>query len=229
MKNHLKKIIVPPTWNVEKKGGRYVTHPNPGGHSLEFTLPLGSIIRDELELTTTMTETRRLLRQNKVLVDGKRRIDPAFGVGLFDVLSLPEDHHYRISLDGKGRLCLVKITAAESKLKVCKIIGKKMLEGKKTQLNLHDGKNILSEVKAVVGEGVLVTLPEFTIKEVLPIKAGAPIFLTQGKHSGDLGNFKEIKGEEVVYAKGSEDIFTSKKYLFVVGKDKPLITLQNKE
>src|SRR3989339_1732201 len=107
MKNHLKKIIVPTTWKVERKGGRFITHPNPGGHSLEFTLPLGSIIRDELELTTTMTETRRLLRQNKVLVDGKRRIDPAFGVGLFDVLSLPEDHHYRISLDGKGRLCLV--------------------------------------------------------------------------------------------------------------------------
>ena len=152
-------------------------------------------------------------------MDGKRRKDHRFLVGLFDVLSIPEvKKHYRMVLDRKGRLSLSEITAQESALKLGKVVGKTMMKGSKIQFNLHDGRNIVSDAKAKVGDTFVLTLPQAMLAKVLPLKPGAKVFLTKGKHAGDVGVLREVKGNEATYSVDGANIETAKGYLFVVGE-----------
>lgn len=227
MKNHLKRISSPKTWIIDRKYKTFITKPKPGAHSQDRGLPLGNILRDILKLSGTMGEIKKILNNNSILVDGKRRKDHRHIVGLFDVLTVELlKKSYRLLLDKKGRIVLKEIASPESNLKPCQVIGKKMLPKNKTQFNLYDGKNIISNVKAEVGDTLLLALmPTLEIKEVLKLQPGALIFLTKGKHSGDLGTLKEIKGNEVIYVKDGVEISTAKKYLFVLGKEKLVIKI----
>ena len=136
--------------------------------------------------------------------------------------------YYRLLLDNKGRIIIVPIHETESHFKICKVTGKTALSGSKVQENLHDGKNLITDTKVKTGDSLVITLPDYKIKEVLPLTVEASVFLTKGKHNGDLGKFKEIKGKEAIYIKDGEEVQTAKSYLFVVGKEKPLIEIKNK-
>lgn len=228
MKNHLKRIPAPKTWIIDRQSNKFIIRPKPGTHALSEGMALGTIIRDELKLASTLAETKKVLVNNEILIDGKRRKEYRFIVGLFDVIKIPAaKQNYRILLDCKGRITIIPINESESHFKICKVIGKTALPGSKVQVNLHDGKNILTETKVKTGDSLIVTLPDYKIKEVLPLTAGASVFLTKGKHNGDLGKFKEIKGKEAVYIKNGEEVKTARSYLFVVGKDKPMIEIKN--
>jgi small subunit ribosomal protein S4e len=228
MKNHLKRIASPRTWAINRKESVFVTRPKPGAHSMENGLPLGVVLRDFLGLTSSMTEAKKLLNNNKVLVDGKARRDHRYLIGLFDVLTFEEaNKHYRVLFDKKGRIIIKEIQKEEAGLKVCKIVGKTILQKGKVQYNLHDGKNIIADVTAKVGDTLLLSLPKLEVKEILPLEKGATVFLTKGKYSGEVGQFKEIKKEEAIFTKDKVDIETAKGYLFVVGKDKPVIQINN--
>ncbi len=218
MKNHLKRIASPRTWFVDRKANIFIVRPNPGAHSLENGLPLGVLLRDNLALASTMGEAKKLLNNKEVLVDGKRRKDHSFMVGLFDVLAVPElNKQYRLVMDRKGRLVLSEISAQEGMVKLSKVVGKTMMKGKKIQFNLHDGRNILSNDTANVGDTLVLALPQASVKKVLSLKKGAMVFLTKGKHAGGTGVLKEIKGNEATYSAEGEDVETAKEYLFVVG------------
>jgi small subunit ribosomal protein S4e len=221
MKNHLKRIATPRTWIINRKEQKFIIRPNPGAHSFERGLPLAVIMRDLLKLASTMGEVKKILNNKDVLVDGKRRKNPAFIVGLFDVISFPDlKKSYRSSLDDKGRLVLTESPAGESAVKLSKVVGKTVLKGGKIQFNLHDGKNIISKEKAKVGDSLLLGLPKLEIKKVLPLKIGMKVFLTSGKYAGDTGVLKEIKGTEVIYSSHENEVETAKDYLFVVGDKK---------
>ncbi|HLD72336.1 MAG TPA: 30S ribosomal protein S4e [Candidatus Nanoarchaeia archaeon] len=227
MKNHLKRIASPRTWIILRKENTFITRPNPGGHPLDQGLALGTILRDELKLASTMREIKKVLENNEILVDGKRRKDHRYLVGLFDVITIPlTKKAYRLWLDQKGRIIVAEIKESESKIKPCKIVGKTMLAGKKIQFHLHDGKNLIADLKAKVGDTLILSLPKLEVKEVFALQPGAAVFLTKGKHSGDSGTLKELKGGEAVYLKGKEKIETAKDYIFVLGKDKPIIELK---
>lgn len=227
MKNHIKRIAAPKGWNIDRKSRIYIVKPKAGAHSLEMGIALGILLRDELKITSTLSETRKLLSSNEVLVDGIRRKEYRYIVGLFDVVTLPlTKQSYRLILDTKGRITLISIPAGENGIKLCKITGKKIIAGGKTQINLHDGKNILSDVKVKVGDSVLLSFPKTEIKEVFSLKAGSPIAIFKGKFAGSMGKFKEVKDNEVIYTEGDSEKRTLKDYLFVLGKDKPAITLK---
>ncbi|MBU0460165.1 MAG: 30S ribosomal protein S4e [Nanoarchaeota archaeon] len=226
MKQHLKRIAVPKTWAIDRKANKFIVRPKPGAHSFERGLALGVIIRDILGLATTMSEVKKLLNNNDVLVDGKRRKNHRHLVGLFDILAFPKvELYYRLELDQKGRLVLTEIEKTEASFKICQVTGKTVLTKNKVQYNLHDGKNILAEVKAKVGDSLVLGLPKLEVKEVLALKLGMSIFLTKGKHIGDVGTLKEIKGKEAKYTKQGKEIETSKAYLFVIGDKEPLINI----
>ncbi len=228
MKRHLKRIAVPRTWAINRKKRVFIVRPKPGAHSLEMGLPLGVIIRDNLKLAGTISEVKKLLNNNEVLIDGKRRKDHRFIVGLLDILSFPSlNKYYRLQLDQKGKIILTEISKDESQTKICKIAGKRVLIKGKLQFNLHDGKNIVDKLDAKVGDSLIVELPSFKVKKVLPLKSGMTIFLTQGKHIGDVGVLKEIKGIEAKYTVAGKEIETAKGYLFVVGEKEALIKLKN--
>ncbi len=226
MKNHLKRIAAPRTWVLDRKTSTFATRPNPGGHPLRYGLPLGIILRDYLHLALTMTEVRKLLRTQEVFVDGRRRTDHRFIVGLFDVLTLPAvKKAYRVVLDPKGRLAITNIPQSESTRKPCKVLGKTALPKGKLQYHLHDGKNISTIPSANVGDTLVVSLPTLTVEEILPLHPGALVFLTDGKHSGDQGMLKMLERGQAVYTKNGRDVETSRAYLFVVGPAKSTLSI----
>jgi small subunit ribosomal protein S4e len=227
MKNHLKRLASPRTWFVDRKANTFIVRPNPGAHALGNGLPLGVLLRDNLALASTAGEVKKLLNNKEVLVDGKRRKDHRFMVGLFDALSIPElKKHYRMVLDKKGRLGLLEIAAQESMVKLGKVVGKTMMKDGKVQFNLHDGRNIISDAKAKVGDTFVLTLPKASLSKVLPLKKGARVFLIKGKHAGDVGVLREIKGNEATYSVDDMNIETAKGYLFVVGEKDAEIKLE---
>src|SRR3989338_1221072 len=200
MKNHLKLIAAPKTWFVPRKTNVFTLRPSPGSHSLSYGMPLGLLLRDQLKVASTMGEARKIISNKEVLVDGVARTDHRFIVGLFDVLSVPKlKKQYRLLLDKKGG---------------------------KIQFNLHDGRNIISDAKAQVGDTFVVTLPAVKVTKILPVKKGATVFLIKGKHAGDVGVLKEIKGVEATFTVDGADIDTAKNYLFVVGDKDSEISLQ---
>ena len=230
MKNHLKRIATPRTWVIDRKAETFITRPNPGAHSLYFATSLGVVLRDKLGLVSTMSEAKKVLNRKNILVDGKRRKDHRFAVGLFDVISVPETKKsYRALLDQKGRLVIQKIDEKGASLKPCKIVGKKVLAKGKLQFNLHDGKNIISDKKAKVGDTFILSLPSLEVKEVLSLKEGNFVFLTQGKHGGHSGILKEIKGKEAIYVADKTEIETAKAYLFVLGEKDSKIKLYSQK
>ena len=228
MSKHLKRYFAPKAWKIKRKGIKFVAKPSPGTHKIGMSLPLNVILRDILGYANSNREVKFILGKRNVTVDGIRRNDYRFPVGLLDVLSLNDsDEHFRVILDKKGKISLIKIGKGESSLKLCKITGKSIVKGK-IQLNLYDGKNIVVQKNGYkLGDSILLTLGKKNeIKEKISLDKGVLIYLTGGRHIGQVGKVQDVIGNRILYKTGTEDsVETLKEYAFPIGNDKPLITL----
>ena len=217
---------MPTTWGIKRKGIKFVVKSNPGPHSLKLSMPIALIFRDLLGYAANLREVKHILFNNNVLVDGIRRKDYRFPVGIFDTVGVKETKEFFRVIFDRRKLALLKIGEKDANLKPCKIVGKRKL-GKKTQLNLYDGRNLTVEKDDYkVGDTIVLELPKNNIKEHLKFEKGNLIYLIGGKHVGLSGITQDMIGSKVKY-KSSEGVFeTLKKYAFVIGKDKPLVALK---
>ena len=231
-RKHLKRYKAPKTWPIHPKEDTWTVKPSAGAHAIDEALPLTLVIRDILGLADNSREAKRIINSGNVLVDGRVIKDYKFPVGFMDIIEIPKTgESYRVLLDNKGRLQLKSIEENDSKL--CKIVNKTTLKGGKTQLNLHDGKNIIVEESDLkVGDIVVLGLSEQDIKESLSLEEGATVLVTGGKHTGELGKINEIiindssNPNTIVIENSAKDNFlTLKDYAFVVGTDSPIIDL----
>ncbi|HTX61590.1 MAG TPA: 30S ribosomal protein S4e, partial [Methanobacterium sp.] len=168
-----------------------------------------------------------------ILVDGRPRKDYKFPVGFMDVIEIPKSEKvYRILPDEKGRLILHPITPENKSFKLCRIEDKTTLKGVKTQLNLHDGRNYITDEEYSTADVVKLKVPEQEIQDHIKFESGTLGLVTGGKHIGERGNIKEITitkssmpNTVVMESADGKTFQTLKDYVFVLGKEKPLITL----
>lgn len=232
MSRHQKRIAVPNSWPISKKTHIWAVKPNPGPHSRMMAVPLAILMRDMLKLTDNMRETKRVLNEGNVLVDGKVRKDHKFPVGIFDVIRIPGiQASYRMLLDPRGRLILNELDVQDPK-KPCKILNKSIVKGKEVQLNLHDGTNIIASNDYKTNDTVILTLPDKAIYKHVKYEPGNLAVVTGGAHSGVLAKIKEIKKVRssrhnmvVMTREDGVDFETIEDYVFVVGTDEPEINL----
>jgi small subunit ribosomal protein S4e len=227
-KRHLKRIAAPPSWTIHKKENTFITRPNPGRHSFSEGMPVTIIFKNLLKYAETTAEVKKILQNNEVVVDGSRVKDPSFLVGLMDTFEIKNlNQKFRMLVNSKGKLTLTEITKGEANIKPCKIIGKTIIKGGKTQINLFDSRNILVDKDNYnVGDTVVITLPQQTIKEHIKFENGSFIFLTGGRHIGDSGIIEDMKDNKIRYmSKSGEKLEVLKKFAFVLGKEKPVISL----
>ncbi len=225
MSSHLKRLASPRSWPVLRKTTTFVTKPNPGTHSLEECIPLNVLVKDVLGLADSTREVKKLLKLNNVFVDGVRRMDIKFPVGIMDTVTIRETgKHYRVIVNKKGKIALTEISKDESDIKPCKIVNKSLMKGK-IQLNLSDGRNILVEKDGYkTGDTLILKLPEQAIEEHIKIGKDVVVFLTKGKHIGETGVVTDISGRRTKYKTDKGDVVeTSTDYVLVIGKDKPAI------
>lgn len=190
------------------------------------------MVRDVLKVLEKGKEARSVIKRGEVLVDGKIRKDHAFPVGLFDVVSIPKIGKSWRAVPSKKLIGFVEIPEGEAKTKICKIVDKSTVGNNKVQLNLHDGRNMLTDGKSFkTGDSLLIELPSAKIVDHFKMEKGAFGVVTKGADVGSFGKVKDVivtktkDPTKLVYdAKGGERE-TLKDRFFIVGKDKPAITV----
>lgn len=227
-KNHLARLASPRAWPIKRRGTEFITRQNAGPHSAKLSIPLNILLKELIFRAATTNEARKILNSKEVKIDGKVRKDFRFPVGIFDTIEFPNTNEcFRVILDKKGKLMAVKIKKEEAPLKPAKIIGKTMVRGK-LQLNLYDARNMLVSNNIYrTGDTLLLSLPGQKITKHLRLEKKSAIFLIGGRHIGEIGTVEDVGINKIIYkdAKGNL-IETSKKYAFVIGDTKPMVTIE---
>ena len=188
--SHLKRESLPKNWPIERKGTAYVVKAKSSG------IPILVVLRDLLKIASNRKEVKQAIQERKVLINNTLVKDDQKGVDLFDTISLiPSKKYYRLSLTEKGKLTLVEIKEAEANRKISKIVNKRILKGKKVQLNLSDGRNFLTDTKCKTNDSVLINFKNKKIEKCLPLQESAKAFVFAGKHAGESGIIEKIKIE----------------------------------
>ena len=187
---HIKRQKVPKRWPIKRKGTAYVVRAN------SFTrgegIPVLILIRDMLELAKNRKEVKRAIHEKKILLNGKKINDEKNSACLFDVLTIvPSKQNYRINLDEKGKFELEKISEADAVKKTAKIINKKVLKGKKIQINLSDGRNFISNIKCKVNDSVIINFGK-GIERCIPMKEKEKVIIFSGKHTGKKAHINKL-------------------------------------
>ncbi len=227
----MKSISAPKARYFSRKKNVFTVKGRPGPHNRENSVPLSFLLRDVLEATKNLRETKAVLKQGKVKVNGEARKDYRLSVGLFDVVEIDSmKKKYRILFDNKGRIYAKEIEFKGKDFKVSKVTGKRKAKGGKTFITTGDGFTIpIEKEKIGVGDSVKISLPERKIEEVYEMKAGSSVFIVGGIHVGQSAKVHgivegNIQRQRLVSLEGEGNNFTTvEDNVFVVGKGKPEI------
>jgi small subunit ribosomal protein S4e len=190
---HLKRQESPKSWPVVRKGTKYLVKPK----GVANGIPMLILLRDMLEIAQNRKEVKRAINMKNILLNQKQVKDEKNSAVLFDTISvIPTKKNYRLTFSEKGKFQLDEIKENETNQKIAKVINKKMLRGKKTQINLSDGRNFLSNLKCNVNDSVLINLKEKKIEKCISLKEKSKIFVFEGKHVGKQGTIEKIITEQ---------------------------------
>ncbi len=224
-RNHLKRNVANKRWVLLRKEYKFVLRPNAGKHSIRDSVPLGYFLK-YLGFANTTREAKKLLLLTDVLIDGRKVKDVKCPVGFMDSIVVGQKA-FRCLFGNKGRIIFIEVD--DSDKKICKVLNKVKVKGGKTQLNLSDGRNILSEDDVKVGDSLLLELPSQKIVKRLQFKEGASIVLIGGKYGGVVGKLTKILDDHIFFKdeEGAE-FSTLKDYAFVVGGENPELKIKIK-
>jgi small subunit ribosomal protein S4e len=212
---HLKRYAVPKNWPVPRKGTTFVVKPK---SNLETGLPILVVLRDVLKVAKDRREVKKALNSKNVLLNGKVSKDERNSVGLFDVITIvPSKKNYKLTLSQNGKFSVEEIPEKDSGFKVSKIIGKKILKGKKVQLNLFDGRNFMYNKECKVNDSIVTDLKSKKVQKYIPLKEKAKVIVFAGKHAGKEGEIESIdeKNKITTVNSGSDKINVLTKQLMV--------------
>ncbi len=106
-KKHLKRLVAPKSWMLDKLGGVYCTRPGSGPHKLRESMPIALFLRNRLRYALTATEVKYILKQRLIKIDGKVRTDHKFPAGFMDVVQVEKTgENFRLVYDVKGRFTI---------------------------------------------------------------------------------------------------------------------------
>ena len=192
--SYLKRQMIPKNWPVKRKGLTYVVRPNFNTHN---GIPILIILRDMLNMAQNRKEVKRALYSKHILLNGKTVRDERNSALLFDIITIvPSKKFYRIELSEGGKFQIEEIKKDEANKKIAKVVNKKILKGKRTQLNLSDGRNFISNLKCNINDSVLINLEKGEIEKCLPLKEKAKVIVFAGKHSGEKGSIEKLDLEK---------------------------------
>lgn len=198
---------------IPRKGTRYIVTPS---HDHQKSIPLLIAMRDILNIVNTRKELKKIIIDKKVSINSKVAREDSHSLVLFDTLSLKDaNKYYRVDYSESGKLMLKEISEKDAGRKIVKVVSKKMLKGKKVQINFNDGRNILSNEKINVGDSALVDFSTKKIEKILPVKEKAKVTVIKGKHMGSTGEISKID-QEKIYVKSKSKEFEIKLEEFIV-------------
>ena len=195
---YTKRNKAPKNWPIPRKGTKFVAVPT---HNQKTSIPLVIVAREMLKVVQTAKELKKLINEKQIKINGKDVKSINYPINLFDTLSLKDSKkHYRAILSSTKKFSFIEVPEKETLTKTYKIIGKKILPGKKVQLNLMEGFNVITTEKAKVGDSVILSFKDNKIQKVIPIEKGKNVYVFAGKHIGNKGKVNEIisKGDKSI-------------------------------
>jgi small subunit ribosomal protein S4e len=225
----VKRQLAPTFWAIKRKEGQFVMRVNPGPHPGKRAYPLGIVLRDVLKVASTGYEVDRILKADKVKVDGVTRRDPNFAIGLMDVVELAMGQAYRMVPKNGVSLSPIAIEEAEKGLKLIKITSKTNIKGKKMQYGFHDSKTLISDQILKVGDSCVVSMPAVNITNHIAFEKGVTALIITGENAGVVGKIEDIQDgvfslpKRALLSFGDKSVELPVEMVMAVGTDRPVI------
>merc|ERR1712098_213784 len=157
---------------------------------LRECLPLCIFLRNRLHYALTLQETKKILMQRLIKVDGRVRTDTTYPAGFMDVITIEKtNENFRLIYDVKGRFAIHRITAEEAKYKLCKV--KKVSTGQKAvpYLVTHDARTIrYPDPDIKVHDTCVVDIATGKITSHIKFDSGMLCMITGGHNLGRVGS-----------------------------------------
>ncbi len=222
----MKRIATPRSWPIHRKEDTWISAPK-GGHSYELSLPVNVVLNDMLKIVKTRKESRYIIFNKSVLVNGKKINSERAQMGLFDVLSLPEaKSSFTLLLNSRGKLVISELKEDSANTKLSKVVGKTYLPGKKVQLNLFGGMNIIvAKDEYAVGDSLIVSLKDYKVENHIKLEKGAVVYFLTGKNISKTAVVESVEGSVLICKSDENEIRVDKNDAIVVGKGKSIIEL----
>ncbi|KAI4168329.1 MAG: hypothetical protein LQ343_006496 [Gyalolechia ehrenbergii] len=232
-KKHQKRLSAPSHWLLDKLSGAYAPRPSPGPHKLRDCMPLIVFIRNRLKYALNSRETKAIVMQRLIKVDGKVRTDATFPAGFMDVITIEKTgENFRLVYDTKGRFTVHRITAEEAEYKLGKVKRVQLGKGGIPFLVTHDARTIRYPDPAIkVNDTVKIELATGKITDFIGFDTAVIAMVTGGRNMGRVGVITHRErhdgGFNIVHIKDAIDnsFATRETNVFVIGKEKPWISL----
>jgi small subunit ribosomal protein S4e len=237
----LKRFSAPKFWSLPRKVSKFATKPSSGPHSAAHCIPLLVILRDILKVSETAWEAKHIIKTGTVKIDGTIQKDHRFPVGLMDVIEIPKINlFYRMLPAPRRGLILHPIESSEAGFKLCRIENKTVIKGGNVQLNLHDGRNILIQVKDPMNpeediystkDVLKIAIPSQEILEHIKFEENCLSLVIDGRNLGLTGNITKIDrrfgphASNVTLERDGKSYMTALDYAFPVGSQQSIISL----
>ncbi len=218
----LKRLAAPLA--LERKAKRFIVAPR-GPHSLKNSISLAVVLREYLKVAETYKEAKKIVKEGKIIVDGKACKDHKFGLGIMDIIHIPAIKKSFRMLPAKHGLKIIEIPEREKNLKLCKITGKKVVRGGKVQLSLHDGRTIIADNSYHTQGSVLIELPKQKIMEYLKLGDGMSVLIVSGKNKTKIAKISKMEEKRLWLEEDGNKFEAPISAVMTVGKDKPLLTM----
>ena len=184
---HLTRSEVSPKLPIPRKGTKYVARANT---DVKNSVPVVIALRDMLHLARTAKEVQEIIKQKIVKINGRTTNDYHASIKLFNVFEAGKS--YVLTLNDAGKFHFEEVSSPKERL--CKVIGKKILKGKKVQLNFHDGSNILTKENIAINDSAYLNF-EGKLSSHVKLEKGSECIIISGKYLGAKGKIEEVKAK----------------------------------
>ncbi|KAJ1567123.1 40S ribosomal protein S4, partial [Nowakowskiella sp. JEL0078] len=219
---------------LDKLTGTWAPRPSPGPHKLRESLPLIVFLRNRLKYALTGKETKSIVMERLIKVDGKVRTDVTYPAGFMDVITIEKTgENFRLVYDVKGRFTIHRIEASEAKYKLCKVRKQQVGARGIPFIVTHDGRTIRYPDPSIkVNDTVKVDIESGKATEFIKFENGNLAYITGGRNMGRIGTITHRErhhgGFDIVHIKDALDrtFATRLGNVFVIGQgNKALISL----
>ncbi len=187
---HVNRQNIGKFWPIPRKGTKYLAV---SSHNQKSSIPLIVVMRDILKLVRTKKELKLVINKKEIKINGKEIRDTNYPIGFFDIISIESlKKNYRASLGDNKKIVFEEVPDNEAVRRTFKIIGKKVLGKDKIQLNLVNGRNVLTKEKANVDDSAVFNFNENKIEKIVKLEKGNQVFVLKGKHTGKRGKIEDV-------------------------------------
>ena len=229
----LKRQMSPLFWKINRKDKRFVITVRPGSHPKNNSIPSAVLLRDTLNIVTTLREAKSSIYGGKVKVDGVIQKSLHHSIGLMDVVELENTNDiYRLVPKNGQTLFPIKINENEKSKKLVRVKNKTSIKGGRTQLGFHDGRTIITDTSVNVGDTCLLQIPEQKILDVIKFEKNSQVIIIKGTNAGRIGTINEIKEGTFTLPKrislliDDNTVEIPAHITMAIGKEKPIIQIE---